>query len=168
MKIVKGDIVYLRSGKDVAGMSRSRLQEALGLDEGPTFQERVTNMPMSEQIAAANRVKGIRGKVLRVLPSARKLVVESVNMVTKHLKPGASGGAGQVQQGGRMQIEAAVPISRVMLVCPACDKPTRVAMRARQERRQTLRGEKMVTIRERACKHCGEIIPRPTDSRFNK
>ena len=128
MKIVKGDTVYLRSGKDVASMSRSRLQEALGVDGGAVFQERVAKMPMAEQISAANNVKGIRGKVLRVLPAERKVVVEGVNMVTRHLKPGAQSGAGQVQQGGRIKMEAPVPISRVMLVCPHCDQPTRVGM----------------------------------------
>ncbi len=168
MKIVKGDIVYLRSGKDVAGMSRSRLQEALGVDGGAIFQERIADMPMAEQITAANRVKGIRGKVLRVLPTEKKLVVEGVNMVTRHLKPGAQSGAGSVQQGGRIKMDAAVPMSRVMLVCPHCDHPTRVGLQPRQEHRQTLRGEKLVMVRERVCKHCGEIIQRPTDTRFSK
>jgi len=149
-------------------MSRTRLQEALGVDSGQAFQERVANMPMSEQIAAANRVKGVRGKVIRVLPDEGKVVVEGLNVVTKHVKPGATSGAGQVQQGGRMKVEAPLPISRVMLVCPSCDQPTRVSMRARQEHRQTLRGDKVVTVRERVCKHCGEVIPRPTETRFSK
>jgi len=168
MKIVKGDIVYLRSGKDVAGMSRSRLQEALGVDGGAAFQERIANMPMAEQISAADRIKGIRGKVIRVMPTEKKLVVEGLNMVTRHLKPGSQSGAGQVQQGGRIKMEAAVPISRVMLVCPHCDHPTRVGMQSRQEHRQTLRGEKIVMVRERVCKQCGEIIQRPTDTRFSQ
>lgn len=168
MKIVKGDIVYLRSGKDVAGMSRSRLQEALGTDGGPSFQERIADMPMAEQILKANDVKGIRGKVLRVLPAEKKLVVEGVNMVTRHMKPGAQSGAGQVQQGGRIKMEAALPISRVMLVCPHCGKPTRVGLKPREEHRQTLRGEKIVMVRERVCKQCGEIIQRPTDTRFSQ
>ena len=168
MKIVKGDTVYLRSGKDVASMSRSRLQEALHMEDGPQFQAQIANMPMSEQIAAANKVKGIRGKVLRVMPSEGKLVVEGVNMVTKHKRANTSAGSSQVQQGGRIHMEAALPVSRVMLVCPTCDKPTRVGLKPRQEHRQTLRGEKLVTIRERVCKQCGEIIQRPTESRFSK
>ena len=134
MKIVKGDTVYLRSGKDVANSEKGG--------------------------------KGVRGRVLRVLPEDRKVVVEGLNMVTKHLKPGASGGAAGVQQGGRMKMEAALPMCRVMLVCPNCDKPTRVGLQDRDEHRQTLRSEKPVTVRERVCKQCGEVIPRPTDTRL--
>ena len=136
MKIVKGDTVLLRSGKDVAGHT-----EAGG--------------------------KGVRGRVLRTMPEERKVVVEGLNMVTKHQKPQARGGAAGVQQAGRMKMEAALPLSRVMLVCPNCDKPTRIGSHAREENRQTLRGEKTITIRERVCKQCGEVIPRPTDTRLS-
>jgi len=132
MKIVKGDIVYLRSGKDVSGKD------------------------------AASR-KAVRGKVIRNLSDGNKVVVEGLNMVTKHQRPRATGGAGQVQQGGRIQMEAPLPVSRVMLVCPNCDKPTRVGMRLREEQRQTLNGTKTVTVRDRVCKQCGEIIKRPTE-----
>lgn len=136
MKIVKGDTVYLRSGKDVAN------QKGRG-------------------------DQGVRGKVLRVLTDKDKVVVEGLNMVTKHQKPSQTAGAGQVQQGGRIKMEAALPASRVMLVCPTCAKPTRVGVRMREETRQTLNGEKTVTVRERVCKKCGEIIPRPTDTRLS-
>lgn len=165
MKIVKGDIVYLRSGKDVAGISP--LAEALNL-HGAQLAERLEKMPMAEQIAEANKAKndkrGMRGKVLRVLPAEGKVVVEGLNMVTKHQKPGANAGAGQVQQGGRIKMEAALPISRVMLVCPSCGKPTRVGLESYEEDRQTLRGHKTVTVRRRICKQCKVEIPRPTSS----
>jgi large subunit ribosomal protein L24 len=132
MKIVKGDTVYLRSGKDVARATSER---------------------------------GIRGKVLRVMPAEGKVLVEGVNMVTKHKKPGAQAGAGQVQQGGRIQMEAALPISRVMLVCPTCDKPTRVGMKIVEDTRETLNGEKKVSRRVRVCKQCDTEVARPTDER---
>ncbi len=160
MKIVKGDTVYLRSGKDVTRQRRSRLQEALGRDPGPEFQEVRARMPMAEQIARANDVKGVRGRVLRVLPREGKVVVESLNMVTKHQKAGANAGAAQVQQGGRIKMEAPIPIARVMLVCPHCDKPTRVGIRTQQE----VRGGRTVTVRERVCKQCSFVIARPTDT----
>jgi len=136
MKIVKGDTVLLRSGKDVSGHA----------DAGD---------------------KGVRGRVLRTMPVERKVVVEGLNMVTKHQKAGSRGGASGVQQGGRMKMEAALPLSRVMLVCPNCDKPTRVGMRIHEANRQTLRSEKTVAMRERVCKQCGEVIPRPTDTRLS-
>lgn len=159
MKIVKGDTVYLRSGKDVTG-KRSRLQEALNEKPGPEFEARRAKMPMAEQLAEADRVKGVRGRVLRVLPREGKVVVEGLNMVTKHQKPGASAGAAQVQQGGRIKMEAPIPISRVMLVCSNCDKPTRVGIKEQQE----VRGGKNVVVRERVCKQCGQVIARPTDT----
>ena len=131
MKIVKGDTVLLRSGRDVA-----RAKDTY-----------------------------VRGRVLRVLPKEGKVVVEGLNMVTKHQKPKTTGGAAQVQSGGRIKMEAPIPVSRVMLVCSNCDKPTRVGMRLHEESRETLLGKKTVTIRERVCKKCGQVIGRPTDIR---
>ena len=159
MKIVKGDTVYLRSGKDVTHQRRTRLQEALGMNPGEEFQSAREKMPMAEQLAKANEVKGVRGRVLRVLPREGKVVVEGLNMVTKHQKPSASAGAAQVQQGGRIKMEAAIPVARVMLVCPNCDKPTRVAIHVKDE----VRSGKSVKVRERYCKQCGAEIARPTD-----
>ncbi|HEY3380087.1 MAG TPA: 50S ribosomal protein L24 [Armatimonadota bacterium] len=151
MKIVKGDTVYLRSGKDVAGISR--------------LPKDARGKSMAEQIAAANEHPGIRGKVLRVIPSKGKIVVEGVNKVTKHQRPKATGGAGLVQQGGRIEFEAPIPVSRVLLVCPDCQKPTRVGMRLKEESRRTLTGSKMTTVRERICKKCGAAIPTPVEAR---
>ena len=131
MKIVKGDTVYLRAGKDAA--------------RAKDKNDRI-------------------GKVIRVLPDEGKVVVEGLNMVTKHQKPASTGGAAQVQQGGRIKMEAPLPVSRVMLVCPnpGCNKPTRVGMREKDATRETMHGKKTVTVRERVCKKCGEVIPRPT------
>jgi large subunit ribosomal protein L24 len=131
MKIVKGDTVYLRSGKDAA--------------------------------AAASKTPGVRGRVLRVFPGEGKVLVEGVNMVTKHQKPRAAGGAAQVQQGGRIRREAAIPISRVMLVCPSCDKPTRVGMHLKDGVRKTAEGPKARIARVRVCKQCGTEIARQGD-----
>ncbi len=164
MKIVKGDIVYLRSGRDRAGLSR--LRKATGLEkreQAEQFRTQVETMPMAEQIERANTVAGVRGRVLRVLPREGKVVVEGLNKVTKHQKPRATGGAGMVQQGGRIEMEAPIPVSRVMLVCPHCDKPTRVGMREVDATRTTLSGPKQVKRRIRVCKQCGADIERPTD-----
>jgi large subunit ribosomal protein L24 len=162
MKIVKGDIVYLRAGKDVAN-SVGRLRAALSIKGEADFQRAREKMTMAEQVETANKEKGVRGRVLRVLPDKGKVLVEGLNMVTKHQKPRASGGASQVQQGGRMKVEAAIPISRLMLVCPHCDKPTRIAVQFRDDTRATLTGTKAVKVRDRVCKHCHEVITKPTD-----
>ncbi len=136
MKIVKGDIVLLRSGKDVAALDSSK------------------------------KAQGVRGKVIRVLTKADKVVLEGVNMVTKHQRAGQTSGSAAIQQGGRIQMEAPVPVSRIMLVCSNCDKPTRIGTQLRQDTRQTLTGDKTVVVRDRVCKKCGQVIRRPTEDRL--
>lgn len=65
-----------------------------------------------------------RGTVQRVLPKENQVVVSGVRLVTKHQKP-VQAGRGQVRA-GRIQFEAPIHISNVMLVCPQCGEPTRV------------------------------------------
>ena len=70
--------------------------------------------------------KGKRGEVIRVLPGDRRVVVQGVNLRKKHQR--------QVQTQGRtlnpgiVEFEGSIDISNVMLVCPKCDKPTRVSL----------------------------------------
>ena len=61
------------------------------------------------------------GKVVEVSPKEDKVIVEGVNMITKHVKPTRMG-----QPGGIIKTEAPVYASKVQLVCPKCGKPTRV------------------------------------------
>ncbi|MBQ8170938.1 MAG: 50S ribosomal protein L24 [Oscillospiraceae bacterium] len=82
--------------------------------------------------------KGKSGKIVSVSAKEGKVIVEGVNMVTKHVKPRQAG-----QLGGRVQAEGAMYASKVMLVCPKCDKTTRVAHKIED-------GKKI-----RVCKHCG-------------
>ncbi|CEO90160.1 50S ribosomal protein L24 [Syntrophaceticus schinkii] len=84
---------------------------------------------------------GKKGKVLQVLPSKRKVLVEGVNVVKKHSRPTRS-----IPQGGIIEKEAFIDSSNVMLVCGKCNKPTRVAKKIADDRYY------------RACKKCGEII----------
>jgi large subunit ribosomal protein L24 len=65
--------------------------------------------------------KGSEGKVLEVLVSKSRVVVEGANMVSKHTKPNATS-----PNGGIIKQEAALHISNVMLVDPKSGKPTRV------------------------------------------
>ena len=65
--------------------------------------------------------KGKQGKVLEVSPKEKKVIVEGRNLVTKHVKPRQMG-----QSGGIVSAEAPMYASKVMAVCPHCNKPTRV------------------------------------------
>ena len=89
-------------------------------------------------IVLSGKDKGKSGKVLGTVPSERKVVVEGINVVTCHIKPRKQG-----EEGGITQREAAIYASKVQVVCPKCDKATRVAM--------DIKGDKKV----RVCKHCG-------------
>jgi len=68
--------------------------------------------------------KGTTGRVLRVIPDKHKLVVEGVNKVYKHLKPGRRN-----PQGGRLSKEMPIDVSNVMLIDPGSNRPTRVGVR---------------------------------------
>ena len=81
---------------------------------------------------------GKTGKVLAVSPAEGKVIVEGLNMVTKHVKPRRQG-----EQGGIVKAEGAMYASKVMPVCPKCNKPTRVG-------HAVVDGKKV-----RVCKKCG-------------
>ena len=72
-------------------------------------------------VVIAGKDKGKKGKVLSVLPKQNKVVVEGVNVITKHQKPSAIN-----PQGGIVNKEAAIHISNVMPVDPETGKGTRV------------------------------------------
>lgn len=89
----------------------------------------------------AGNDRGKTGKVLSVSPSAGRLLVEGINLRTKHVRSRRQGQKGEV-----VKIPLPVPIARLAVVCPHCAKPTRVGMRA---------GEKG---KVRVCKKCGGEI----------
>ena len=82
--------------------------------------------------------KGKKGKVLKVSPAERKVIVDGVNVVTKHAKPRKQGEAG-----GIMKVEGAIYADKVQLYCAKCDKATRVA-------HKTVDGKRV-----RVCVKCG-------------
>jgi large subunit ribosomal protein L24 len=73
----------------------------------------------------AGKDKGKRGTIREVRPDAARVVVSDVNVVKRHMKAGRQG----ARQAGIVEIEAAIHISNVALVCPKTDKPTRVGIR---------------------------------------
>jgi large subunit ribosomal protein L24 len=90
----------------------------------------------------AGRERGKRGKVLRVLPEASRVVVEKINMMKKHQRP-----TQKLRQGGIIEREASLALSNVLLVCGRCDKPSRAGIKILGDGRKV-----------RVCRRCGETI----------
>ena len=89
-------------------------------------------------VVISGKDKGKMGKVLVSNPKAGKVIVEGVSVATKHQKPRKQG-----EEGGIIKVETPIYACKVMVVCPKCGKPTRVAHK--------LDGGKNV----RVCKKCG-------------
>ena len=97
----------------------------------------------------AGKDKGKTGKVLQVFPSANKASVEGLNLLIKHMRPRKQGEKGQ-----RIEFPAPLNLSNVMLVCPKCDRPTRVAQQYLEVIKNNVKKKKKV----RACKKCQQVI----------
>jgi large subunit ribosomal protein L24 len=80
-----------------------------------------------EVISGSLEDKGKRGEVINVFLDARRLVVQGVNIRTKHQKQ-VQTQAGRNMNPGRIQFEGPIDISNVMLVCPKCSEATRVGV----------------------------------------
>jgi large subunit ribosomal protein L24 len=93
-------------------------------------------------LVIAGREKGKKGRVLSVYPSKGRLLIEKINMIRKHMKP-----TRKYAQGGIIEKEAPLHISNIMLICPKCNKPTRISNTHLQEGR-----------RVRMCKKCREVM----------
>jgi large subunit ribosomal protein L24 len=97
MKIKKGDLVQVLSGKD----------------------------------------RGKQGRVIEARPGEQRVIVENLNMVKRHMKPRpiknpSRMGQSQIQPGGVIEKAAPLPIAKVMVVCPVCNRPTRVGVVAKE------------------------------------
>lgn len=92
-------------------------------------------------IVISGKDKGKKGKVIAAQPKANKVAVEGVAIATKHQKARAQG-----QPGGIIKKEAFIDASNVMVLCPKCNKPTRIA-------HKDVDGKNV-----RVCKHCGAEI----------
>ncbi len=96
--------------------------------------------------------KGKRGEILAAYPKENKVLVKGANIVIRHTKDRPSNRAGaaginQMQKGGRLEKEAPLFASKVMLVCPACGRPTRVGHDFKEGT------EKLSRRKFRVCKH---------------
>ena len=93
-------------------------------------------------IVISGKDKGKKGKVLTVGATKRTVLVEGVNLVTKHTKARKAG-----ETGGIVKQEAPIYACKVMNVCSKCGKATRIAYKLSED------GSKA-----RVCKHCQEIL----------
>ncbi len=87
--------------------------------------------------------KGKRGRIFRVDPSGQAALVEGINTIRRSMRPKPN-----VRQAGIIQREAPINISNLKLICPSCDKPSRVLIQ-----RGTEKGRKT-----RICKACQSVI----------
>jgi large subunit ribosomal protein L24 len=117
MKVKKGDLVQILSGKD----------------------------------------RGKQGRVIQADPAERRVIVENLNIVKRHTKPKALKdssrmGGQQIAPGGVIEKAAPLAVSKVMVVCPSCRRPTRVGT--------AIRDYKGEHVKVRVCKRadCGEEI----------
>ena len=85
--------------------------------------------------------KGKTGEVLEVIPKSEKIIVKGVNIRKKHVKPRKQG-----EEGGIIPVECAIHSAKVNVVCPKCNKPSRIGY-------EIVKDEKV-----RVCKRCGNKL----------
>lgn len=125
-RIKKGDTVEVIAGKDAAEARRN----------GRTVRGTVN------RVVPGHKIDRMRRKVGRD-PEKDRVVVQGVNIIIKHQRR-----TGDVRtQFGRIELEAPIHISNVMLVCPSCKKATRVGFRTLED-----------GTKSRYCKSCDELI----------
>ena len=95
-------------------------------------------------LVIAGADKGKKGKVMASFPSKERVIVQGVNMMTRHVKPRRQGEAG-----GRIEQEGTINVSNVQLTCPKCNKPTKAKHRLVEEGK---------TKSVRICSACGKDI----------
>ena len=100
-------------------------------------------------VVISGKDKGKKGKIMVAQPDDERVIVQGAAMVTRYLKPRKQG-----QPGGRIEKEGPIHASNVMLVCPKCDKPTRIAHKLKEVEISGEKKQKSV----RVCKKCGKVI----------
>jgi large subunit ribosomal protein L24 len=101
--------------------------------------------------------RGKQGRVIDARPKDRRVIVENLNVVKRHTKPrpireSSRMGGAQMTPGGVIEKPAPVPVGNVMVVCPTCNRPTRIGMAVKE-----VKGEQ---VHVRVCKRadCGQEI----------
>ena len=81
------------------------------------------------------------GQVLKALPKDKKLVIEGLNLITRHIKPRKSGEKGQ-----KLRVPGPIHVSNVKIICPKCKNATRIGFRIEKNKKV------------RICKKCNATI----------
>ena len=89
-------------------------------------------------IVLSGNDKGKTGEVLEVIPKTEKVIVKGVNIRKKHVKPRKQG-----EEGGIIPVECAIFSAKVNVVCPKCNKPTKIKYEMDKDKKV------------RVCKKCG-------------
>lgn len=91
----------------------------------------------------SGRDRGKRGHVLRIISSGKHahVLVEKLNMIKKHMKPSAKN-----KEGGILEMEGPIQLANVSVVCPKCEKATRLGFKVSGDNKA------------RYCKQCNETI----------
>ena len=92
-------------------------------------------------VILTGKENGKTGEVLECFPKENKVTVKNLNMIVKHKKPRSA-----QDKGGIVKLEGKIEVSNVMVICPSCNKATRVS-------HEVVDGKKV-----RKCKKCGAVL----------
>lgn len=98
-------------------------------------------------VVLTGKDKGRQGKVIQTIPKVSAVIVDGINIVTKHQRPRQTTRSTPATQTGRIQKPAPLSAGKVMLICPRCSKPSRIGHRIAEN------GQRV-----RMCKQCNELI----------
>ncbi len=93
-------------------------------------------------VIITGKEKGKKGRVLKVHPADNRVVVEKVNFIKKHKRPSQ-----KQRKGGIIEKEGPIDLSKVMILCKKCDRPTKVGQVVLED------GKK-----QRFCRRCKETL----------
>lgn len=99
--------------------------------------------------ALAGKDKGKTGKVLQIFVEKNRASVEGLNLLIKHMRPRKQGEKGQ-----RIEFPAPMNLSNLILICPKCDKLTRVGYK----NIEVVKNEQKIKQKIRLCKKCQQAI----------
>ena len=88
--------------------------------------------------------RGKQGRVIEARPRDQRVIVENLNVVKRHMRPqpmrdSSRMGGAAMTPGGVIEKASAVPVSNVMLVCPTCNRPTRIGMTSKEVKGREVR-----------------------------
>lgn len=100
-----------------------------------------------EVVVLAGKDKGKQGKIIQTIPDEGKVIVDGVNIVTRHQRPRQATRSTPKSQTGTIKKPAAMAGGKVMLVCPHCSKPAKTSVMFAED-----------GAKSRVCKQCHQAI----------